>query len=103
MDKPDIRELVKERILVLDGAMGTMIQRHKLEEEDFRKVVFLNDNGIAKRVEVETGISDNTHIQILSGIREGDEVVTGNYRVLSRELQKDDKIKVSGESVSPDA
>jgi 5-methyltetrahydrofolate--homocysteine methyltransferase len=34
--KPDIREVLKERILVLDGAMGTMIQRHKLEESDFR-------------------------------------------------------------------
>ena len=33
----NIREILKERILVLDGAMGTMIQRHKLEEEDFRK------------------------------------------------------------------
>ncbi|MFY0685562.1 MAG: homocysteine S-methyltransferase family protein [Cyclobacteriaceae bacterium] len=32
----DIREIVRERILVLDGAMGTMIQRHKLEEKDFR-------------------------------------------------------------------
>lgn len=31
-----ISEILKERILVLDGAMGTMIQRHKLEEEDFR-------------------------------------------------------------------
>lgn len=31
-----IREILKERILVLDGAMGTMIQRHKLEEDDFR-------------------------------------------------------------------
>jgi len=28
--------LLKERILVLDGAMGTMIQRHKLSEADFR-------------------------------------------------------------------
>lgn len=36
MTKPDIREVLKERILVLDGAMGTMIQRYKLEEEDFR-------------------------------------------------------------------
>jgi len=36
MGKPDIRESLKERILVLDGAMGTMIQRYKLEEEDFR-------------------------------------------------------------------
>lgn len=31
-----IEEILKERILVLDGAMGTMIQRHKLEEKDFR-------------------------------------------------------------------
>ncbi|NOX16881.1 MAG: methionine synthase, partial [Chlorobi bacterium] len=31
-----LKELLNERILVLDGAMGTMIQRHNLEEEDFR-------------------------------------------------------------------
>lgn len=68
------------------------------QEEDFRKVVFINDNGTAKRVEVETGISDNTHIQILSGVREGDEIVTGNYRILSRELQVGDKIRVTGEA-----
>ena len=73
------------------------------DDEDFRKVVFLNDNGIAKRVEVETGISDNTHIQILSGVREGDEVVTGNYRILSRELEKGDKIKVSSDSETEEA
>lgn len=33
----EIREILKKRILVLDGAMGTMIQRYKLEEADFRK------------------------------------------------------------------
>lgn len=33
----DIRDILQKRILVLDGAMGTMIQRYKLEEEDFRK------------------------------------------------------------------
>jgi 5-methyltetrahydrofolate--homocysteine methyltransferase len=32
----DLEALLKERIVLLDGAMGTMIQRHKLEEEDFR-------------------------------------------------------------------
>ncbi|WP_109621864.1 methionine synthase [Sediminitomix flava] len=36
MEKKDIKDLAKERILILDGAMGTMIQRHKLEEKDFR-------------------------------------------------------------------
>ena len=34
--KKDIREELKNRVLVLDGAMGTMIQKHKLTEEDFR-------------------------------------------------------------------
>lgn len=37
-----IEQIIKERILVLDGAMGTMIQRHKLEEFDFREGAFEN-------------------------------------------------------------
>ena len=38
----DIREIVKERILILDGAMGTMIQKYALTEEDFRGSRFAN-------------------------------------------------------------
>ena len=38
----DIKSILKDRILLLDGAMGTMIQRYKLEEEDFRKGWFEN-------------------------------------------------------------
>jgi len=34
--KMSVRQAIKERILILDGAMGTMIQRHKLTEEDYR-------------------------------------------------------------------
>lgn len=40
----DIREILTKRILVLDGAMGTMIQRHPLEERDFRGEAF-KDHG----------------------------------------------------------
>ncbi|MBC7647271.1 MAG: 5-methyltetrahydrofolate--homocysteine methyltransferase, partial [Pseudopedobacter sp.] len=35
MSQTNIREILKERILILDGAMGTMIQDRKLEEKDF--------------------------------------------------------------------
>ncbi len=35
-EKPDIKSQLKERILVLDGAMGTMIQQYRFEEEDYR-------------------------------------------------------------------
>jgi 5-methyltetrahydrofolate--homocysteine methyltransferase len=33
---PNIQEEIKKRILVLDGAMGTMLQRYNFSEEDFR-------------------------------------------------------------------
>ncbi len=36
MTKPDIQSLLRERILVIDGAMGTMIQQYKLTEADYR-------------------------------------------------------------------
>lgn len=40
--KTTIEAILEKRILVLDGAMGTMIQRHDLEEDDFRKGAFEN-------------------------------------------------------------
>ena len=48
MSKPDIRKLVKEKILVLDGAMGSLIQTYKLEEEDFRGERFKNHSHLIK-------------------------------------------------------
>lgn len=41
----NLRDILKERIMVLDGAMGTMIQRHKLQEEDFRGEKFRDHPG----------------------------------------------------------
>ncbi len=44
----NIQDLLKERILILDGAMGTMIQRHTLTEEDFRGERFKNHKSSLK-------------------------------------------------------
>ena len=63
----ELRDILNERILVLDGAWGTMIQRHKLEEEDFRGERFKdhshdlkgnNDLLILSRPDVVTEIHD---------------------------------------------
>ena len=35
-ERVNIKEILEKRIMVIDGAMGTMIQRHKLEEQDYR-------------------------------------------------------------------
>ena len=40
MKKPDIRKLLEHRVLVLDGAMGSLIQKYGLEEKDFRNETF---------------------------------------------------------------
>ena len=73
---------------------GNGRETRSARNEDFRRVVFVNRDGIANRVEVETGISDNRYIQIMSGLDSGAEVVTGSYRVLSRELSDGDAIRV---------
>jgi len=36
----ELRDLLESRILLLDGAMGTMVQRHRLQEEDYRGARF---------------------------------------------------------------
>jgi HlyD family secretion protein len=88
-----VRNFAGEKSEEEDETSATQ-RRTRSQEEDFRRVVFVNDNGKAKRVEVETGISDNTHIQIMSGLSGGEEVITGSYRILSRELNDGDLINV---------
>ena len=39
---PDLRDALSERVMVIDGAMGTMVQKHKLIEEDFRGDEFVD-------------------------------------------------------------
>ncbi|WP_440999451.1 efflux RND transporter periplasmic adaptor subunit [Fodinibius sp. SL11] len=71
-----------------------------IPEEDMRKVVFVVEDGKAQRKEVKTGISDQTHIQVLSGIEAGEQVVTGSYRMLSRELSDGDEVNVNNNKFS---
>ena len=40
-----LKEIAKQRILVLDGAMGTMIQKYELTEQDFRGNIYTNQRG----------------------------------------------------------
>jgi HlyD family secretion protein len=47
-----------------------------------------------KKVKVKTGIQDIDNIAIIEGIKEGDEVITGPYNVVSKTLKQGDKVKV---------
>lgn len=62
--------------------------------EDLRKVVFVFDENKARMVEVTTGISDDTHIEIKSGLAGDERVIIGPYRVVSRTLEPGDAVRI---------
>ena len=65
------------------------------------KVVFVIEGGKAHQRPVQTGISDETHVELTSGAKAGDKVVTGPYRTL-RDLKDGDPVQVSQTSESQD-
>jgi HlyD family secretion protein len=50
-------------------------------------IVFVHENGRARRVEVETGISDRDYIEIRKGLREGQEVISGSFHAITQVLK----------------
>jgi len=69
----------------------------KLDREKLSKVVFLKDGGKAKMVKVTTGIADDTSMEIKSGVKEGDEVISGSYSAISRKLKDGAKVTIDKE------
>jgi len=55
--------------------------------------VFVIDNGAAKFKKVETGITGATDIEVLSGLNDGEEIITGSYKVI-RTIRNEAKVKV---------
>jgi HlyD family secretion protein len=64
----------------------------KEEHEKIAKVVFLKKGSKAQMVKVTTGISDDTYMEIKSGVQPGDEVVAGSYSAISRKLKDGAKL-----------
>ena len=62
------------------------------EERKF-ECVFVNNNGKAKLKVIETGIQDDTSIEIVKGLTKGDKVITGPYNLVSKTLKPGDLIE----------
>src|SRR2546426_7143976 len=70
----------------------------KEEHEKIAKVVFLKKGSKAQIVKVTTGISDDTYMEIKSGVQPGDEVVAGSYSAISRKLKDGAKLTYDKEA-----
>ncbi|KAA0226113.1 efflux RND transporter periplasmic adaptor subunit [candidate division KSB1 bacterium] len=64
------------------------------DKDGFVEIVFVVKEGAVEARQVKTGIQSNTHIEILTGLAEGDEIVTGSYRAISKDLQHGAKVMV---------
>ena len=63
--------------------------------DDMEAVVFvLQSDGKVRRVRVRTDIQDISHIEVVDGLKEGDQVVTGPYAIVSKELKNGMAVKV---------
>ncbi len=65
----------------------------KTRKEPMRKVVFVVEKGVARARPVETGLASENEIEITEGLKEGETLVEGPYKVLSRDLADGKKVK----------
>src|SRR5215471_5014469 len=73
-------------------------QAQKEGREKLAKVVFVKNGNKAHTVKVTTGIADDSYMEIKSGIKPGDEVISGSYSAISRKLKEGAKVAYDKEA-----
>jgi len=87
-------------VTVRSDTTTTDKKHKKLDKKDTEnsnqkfEIVFINNNGEALLKVVETGVQDDNNIEILKGIKESDEIITGPYNLVTKKLQSGDKINI---------
>ncbi|MFT4752758.1 MAG: HlyD family secretion protein [Salibacteraceae bacterium] len=69
------------------------INLEEFDDDELFEVVFVYEDGIAVMRKVKTGIQDTKNIQVLEGVEEGDEVISGPYSIVSVKLLNKDKVE----------
>ncbi len=76
--------------------------RYKADKDGFVEVVFCIEDGKAVAKQVKTGIQSDEYIEILEGLNEGDEIVTGSYRAISKDLVNGSAVTIDNEGKKTD-
>jgi HlyD family secretion protein len=76
---------------------------YRADRDGFVEIVFVLDKGRAIARQVKTGIQSDELIEILSGIAEGAEVVSGSYRAISKDLVNGAVVTINQTPAKPDA
>jgi HlyD family secretion protein len=71
--------------------------RYKADQDGFVEIVFCIENGKAIAKQVKTGIQSDEFIEVTEGLNEGEEIVTGSYRAISKDLDNGAVVTISKE------
>jgi HlyD family secretion protein len=79
------------------GAVDAAAEKREArrQREVLQKVAFVRQGETVKMVAVEVGLADNSHLEIKSGLRAGDEVVAGTYAAISRQLKDGSRVTLA--------
>lgn len=72
-------------------------QKERALRTKLQRVVFVKTGDTVQMRKVETGIADNTFIEIRSGLQPGEEIVSGSYTAISRRLKNGAKVEIEKE------
>jgi HlyD family secretion protein len=72
-------------------------KRYTADKDGFVEIVFSIEGGKAVAKQVKTGIQSDDLIEILSGLSENEEVVTGSYRAISKDLINGAQVSINNE------
>jgi HlyD family secretion protein len=94
-EKPKAKKM-EELVFVLADKPGGVLRDGKISELDkksSKKAKVPKDAKVAHIRPVKVGISSETHYEVLSGLEEGEEIVTGSYRAISKDLSHNKAVK----------
>ncbi|NUM50090.1 MAG: efflux RND transporter periplasmic adaptor subunit [Flavobacteriales bacterium] len=89
-----VKNVVTVPIQAVTTREDTTQKEVPLEKNKMKECVFISSEGKAKIVYVQTGIQDNKFIQVTSGLKEGEEVITGPFSIVSKLINHNDKIEI---------
>ncbi|MEI7897959.1 MAG: efflux RND transporter periplasmic adaptor subunit [bacterium] len=94
IDKDSLDKLnAKTKTKKEEGDEEVELVSNAKKNDKIQECVFILSDGTAKKINVKTGIQDNTYIQIISGLKDHDEVITAPYSAVSKMLKDGDKVK----------
>ncbi len=88
------RTVETKKDVTADQASEVGKKQTESEEDKSPTIVFIVEGGRAKSVQVKTGISNNSYVEILEGLKGGEEVIKGNYSAVSKDLDDKKLIKI---------